>query len=121
MYSDTGGGGMIPAIELNENGYVREPEGEDASIFDYLEAAYGVERAESLTIQMWEDLQKAGHLAYKLTVVSFDDPEGQVYTLSNEIESLVDSVEMELTGDSVKEAARYDRLDEKSQEGKAGE
>lgn len=94
-------------VKLDENtGYVQEPEVEDEhgpSLFDYLEAAYGVERAESLTIQIWKEINDAGSRAAKIIAagppVTKLTPE-EAYTEANEIESLIDSIEIAVIGES---------------------
>jgi hypothetical protein len=81
------------------------------SLFDYLEAAYGVDRAESLTIGIWKDLDKARSRAGK--VIAAGPPATQlnprqVYTEVNEIESLIDSIEMGLFGEKSTEFAEIE-------------
>lgn len=99
----------IEAVTINLNtGYIKEPEGEGEdgpSLFDYLEAAYGVERAESLTIGVWNDLTKAGSLAAKIIADGPPVPNSKmsladIYDAANEIESLIDSVEVDTIGES---------------------
>ena len=90
----------VEAVTINLNtGYVKEPEveGEDGpSLFDYLEAAYGVERAESLTIGIYSKIEQAGHHAFELMEKSPADSD--VNKRANEIESLIDAVEIDVIG-----------------------
>lgn len=89
-------------VEVDENtGYVKEPE-EDRSLFGYLEAAYGVERAESLTIDLYKKIEEAGNRAGR--IIRDGPPETkmnprEVFEEVNEIESLVDYIEIEIFGE----------------------
>lgn len=92
-------------VHLDDAGFVKEPEveGEDGpSIFDYLEAAYGVERAESLTVQLQDDLgAAASHVAQ---IIAAGPPATklnprQVYLHANEAESLIDVIELAVMGE----------------------
>lgn len=89
---------MADAFEMIQHGGSEKKEG--MSLFDYLEAAYGTERAESLTIGVWKDLQKAGGLAFKIMEDEVNAEVGSKnYERANQIESLIDKIEDDVIGE----------------------